>query len=126
MLRRRSATAHQGLEAQSPAMLAANEQMHAICAHLVYRRSMPREIELPNRCAETLPLRRRLPLARRMHFKILDRHARRLRMQVEFSAREMGQQVGLRAYLPRRDIARERRLREGLQRRQFDLLERDI
>jgi hypothetical protein len=48
-------TAHQRDKTQFPAALAANEQMHPVTAYLADRRLMRRQVELPNRDAQTFP-----------------------------------------------------------------------
>src|SRR5208282_51967 len=119
-------TAHQRLEAQLPVAPAPHKQMHPVALHLGDRGLARRQIELSDRDAEIFPLHRLFFFVRRIHFEIRNRDVCRLRVHVEVIAREIRLHVGLRAELARRHRRRKKFLRERLQRRQIDLIDRHV
>ncbi len=100
--------------------------MHPVGFHFGNGRLARGQIELPDRDAEIFPLHRLFFFVRCVHLKILDRDARRFGVHIEVAACEMCLYVGLRAELARRHGSRQDLLRERLQGRQIDLIDRYV
>ena len=87
---------------------------------------MSREIRLLDRNPELVPSERRLVLLRHAQLEIIDGDGRRRRMHVETARSVDRSKAGVRVQLAGRDRRCQYRVRESLQRREIDGVEREV